>query len=112
MRGVSFFKVGIIVLGFAVVLFVVMLRLPTDFFSDHYYEGCMEQAGQRPATYEGYCRCMADYFNKNYTAYGSYKVSAQVQEYMDQSGQLKPGAPPGVVQYRRAWKRCSAESDR
>ncbi len=112
MRGVSFTRVGIIVLGFAAVLYVVVLRFPSDFLVEDYYKGCMKQAGLSPGIYKVYCRCMADYLNKNYTAVGWGKASAQVQKYMDHNGQLKPGAPPGVVQYRRAWKRCSEKSYR
>ncbi len=110
MRGVSLSKVGIIVLGFAAVLYVGVLVLPSDFLAEHYYEGCMEQAGLRPATYKRYCRCMADYLNQTYTAAGWGRASAQIQAYMDENNRLKPGAPPGVVQYQRAWKRCSRES--
>ena len=110
MRGVSLSRVGIIVLGFAAVLYVGVLVLPSDFLAEDYYKGCMKQAGLRPATYKRYCRCMADYLNKNYTAFGWGRVNAQAREYMDHNGRLKPGAPPGVVQYRRAWKRCSEES--
>ncbi len=95
MRGVSLSKVGIIVFGFAAVLYVVVLRLPSDYIADHYYEGCMKQAGLRPATFKRYCRCMADYLNKNYTAVGWGRVNDQVREYIDHFRPAQAGGAAG-----------------